>query len=57
MMLWFPDVDSKRDKGHLLSGFKGWNGAADNIKNNKVINSFKQTLFNNMFHMNNCRII
>ena len=27
-----------------------WNGLADNIKNTKDIDSFKRTLFNNIFH-------
>ena len=33
-----------------FQGLREWNRLADNIKNTKDIDSFKQTLFNNMFH-------
>ena len=32
-------------------GPREWNGLAENIKNTKEINSFKQTLFSSMFYM------
>ena len=38
-------------RAFYFRGLREWNGLADNIKDTKDIDSFEQTLFNNMFHM------
>ena len=35
---------------HVKWGPREWNGLAENIKNVKEIDSFKKTLFKNMFY-------
>ena len=42
---------STGQRAFYFRGPREWNGLADYIKNTKDINSFKWTLFNNMFHM------
>ena len=41
---------SMGQRGFYFRGPREWNGLPDNIKNTKDIDSFKQTLFNDIFH-------
>ena len=41
---------SMGQRAFYFRGPREWNGLADNIKNTKDIDSFKRTLFNNVFH-------
>ena len=48
-----PPILTRLSMGQRAFYFRGpreWNGLADNIKNTKDIDSFKRTLFNNVFH-------
>ena len=50
-ILWCPRCRlSMGQSAFYFWGPREWNGLADNIKNTKDIDSFKRTLFNNMFH-------
>ena len=41
---------SMGQRAFYFRGPREWNGLADNIKNIKEVDSFKRTLFNNMFY-------